>query len=226
MKYLDTLPPSAPERHILETKPGEIGGTELALSQRADGQWHFTLSLAKGVVLQARAGERVHYPGRSQRADQDWRRFPLVGVSAEDIKGYLAWLDRSGRLLGARLCNEREWARAASGADDRRVPHGHRLQKDEANIDATYDFRSDASGPDEVGSYPASVSPFGVFDMAGNVIEIAQHMIPGSHDVMLRGGAWYYGNAGALIANRQQSVNTLRDPRVGVRVCASFPTKK
>lgn len=226
IKYLDTLPHNAPERHLLESKPSEVGGTQLALSQQPDGQWQFTLSLTETVSLPARAGEPIRYPGRTHHAEQDWRRFPLAGVSAEDLKGYLAWLDRSGQLPGARLCNELEWAHAASGADDRRFPHGNRLQKDEANIDATYDFLSDASGPDEVGSHPASVSPFGVLDMAGNIMEIAQHMIPKANAVMLRGGAWYYGNSGALIANRQQSMLTLRDPRVGVRLCASFPTPK
>jgi formylglycine-generating enzyme required for sulfatase activity len=226
LKYLDTLPRSAPERRFLTGKRArEIGGTDLTLSQLADGTWSFTLSLAQEAVLSARAGQPVHYSGRTDRSEQDWLRFPLTGVSAEDLKGYIAWLDRSGQLPGARLCNELEWARAASGADDRRFPHGNRLQKDDANIDATYDFRRDASGPDEVGAHPASVSPFGLHDMAGNAIEITRPMMPGSDAIVLRGGAWYYGAAGALIANRQQSVATLRDPRVGVRLCASLPAR-
>jgi formylglycine-generating enzyme required for sulfatase activity len=225
LKYLDTLRPDAFERHILAGNLAEVGGTALKLLQLPDGTWKFTLVLAPDKVLEARAGEPVRYFDRRHRVEQDWRRFPLVGVSAEDLRGYLEWLGRTGRLPGARLCDELEWVRAASGADERRFPHGNRLQKDEANIDETYDFQTGASGPDEVGSHPASVSPFGLHDMAGNALELTRPVAPGSGVLVLRGGAWYYGAAGALIANHQPSVPTLRDVRVGFRLCASLPAR-
>jgi eukaryotic-like serine/threonine-protein kinase len=175
LEYLDTLPKSAPERRLLETARAD-GIHAPTLRQLPDGTWSFSLRLEGGQVLTARVGEPIRYPGRSHRREQDWRRFPLVGVSFEDITGYLAWLDRSGRLPGARPCNELKWTRAARGADDRRYPHGDRLQKDEANIDTTYGRRADAYGPDEAGAHPASVSPFGVHDLAGNVFELVRPM--------------------------------------------------
>ncbi|MGZ3459050.1 MAG: formylglycine-generating enzyme family protein, partial [Archangium sp.] len=222
LEYLDTLPERAPERSILTTARADSDDS-LRLRQLPDGNWSLSLRLVNERVLTARAGEPVRYPGRSLRQEQDWRRFPLVDVSAEDVAGYLAWLDRTGRLPGARLCSEDEWTRAARGADDRRYPHGDRLQKDDADIEGTYDRQPDAFGPDEVESHPASVSPFGVHDLAGNAFEITRPMTPDLGDIILRGGAWYYDESGALIANRQIGTSKLRDSRVGVRVCASFP---
>src|SRR6202022_2636026 len=104
---------------------------------------------------------------RNRRAEQDWLRFPVAAISLEDAQAYLGWLDRSGRLPGARLCDEYEWERAARGADDRRFAHGDTLSPEDANFDETYDRKG--FGPDEVGTHPASTSPFGVRDLVGNV---------------------------------------------------------
>ncbi len=226
LEYLQTLPPQAPERGLLATPRLEVGNTALMLRQEGDGTWRFAFHLMNGKgILAARTGELVHYPSRSRRREQDWLRFPLAGVSAEDMKGYLSWLDHTGRLPGARLCSELEWMRAARGADARKYPHGNRLRRDDANIDATYGFRKDAYGPDEVGSHPSSVSPFGLHDMAGNAFEMTRPTTPGFGDIVLRGGAWYYSERDASIATRQASTATLRDPRSGLRLCAAFAAR-
>ena len=49
----------------------------------------------------------------------------------------------------------------ARGADDREFPGGDFLDPDDANFDETYAREPASMGPDEVGSYPASRSPFG-----------------------------------------------------------------
>ncbi|HZI06591.1 MAG TPA: SUMF1/EgtB/PvdO family nonheme iron enzyme, partial [Archangium sp.] len=221
MDYLESLPRGARERGLHPEK--RVGGVEaLGLRQLPDDTWRLTLYLASGDILTARDGEPIRYPHRSLRQEQDWRRFPLAGVSAEDVAGFLGWLDSTGRLPGARLCTEQEWTRAARGADHRRYPHGDRLQKDDANFEGTYGRRPDTFGPDETGAHPVSVSPFGVHDLAGNIFEITRPMTLDSGDIVLRGGAWYYDESGALIANRQAGTSKLRDARVGVRVCASL----
>lgn len=115
--------------------------------------------------------------------------------------------------------------RAARGADDRRSPHGDQLQKWDANTEGTYDHQPDAFGPDEVESHPASVSPFGVHDLAGNAFEKTRPMMPDRSDIILRGGAWYYDKFSALIANRQFGMSELRAISVGVRVCASLSAR-
>ncbi|HWN70160.1 MAG TPA: SUMF1/EgtB/PvdO family nonheme iron enzyme, partial [Haliangium sp.] len=89
-------------------------------------------------TYRAAAGQPIVYGSRDQRASQDWLRFPVTGISGEDVHAYLSWLDRTGRVPRARLCREDEWERAARGADGRRYPHGDRLAPDDANFDATY----------------------------------------------------------------------------------------
>src|SRR6185295_13003307 len=121
---------------------------------------------------EARAHEPISYAGRTRLARQDWLRFPVGGVSLEDVARYLAWLRNSGRVPGARLCSELEWERAARGADDRLFPHGDEIAPDDANIDITYERVDVAFGPDEIGAHPASRSPFEVDDLAGNIVEI------------------------------------------------------
>src|SRR6185503_7285159 len=99
----------------------------------------------------------------TRQREHDWRRFPVIGISAEDAIAYAAWLARTGRVPGARLCTEVEWERAARGADGRTYPGDHEFAPDDANIDVTHGKND--KGPDEVGSHPASRSPFGVEDM-------------------------------------------------------------
>jgi formylglycine-generating enzyme required for sulfatase activity len=124
--------------------------------------------LAIGKV-RARQGEPFCRPARSQRRCQDWQRFAVAGVAWKDAQAYAAWLARS--VPGARLCSEREWERAARGADGRLFPAGDDLRSGDANFDATYASDGAQMGIDEVGSFPADRSPFGVFDLAGNVAE-------------------------------------------------------
>ena len=219
IEYLETLPRDAKDRAILEASPEKEG---LTLRQRPSGEWDFALYMAGLEPLTARDGEPLRYSARGHGREQDWRRLPLVGVSANDLTSYLAWLDRSGRLPGARLCSETEWIRAARGADNRRYPHGDELRKTEANIDSTYGRQAYAFGPDAVGSHPASNSPFGLQDMAGNAFELTRAVTPDLGETVLRGGAWYYTDGGASIATRQAFPPTYRDFRVGVRLCASL----
>jgi formylglycine-generating enzyme required for sulfatase activity len=224
MEYLDSLPKNAPAQRILAEFPSG-GGPALRLIRRPAGGWSFALRQASGNILEAREGEPIRYPGRIHRKEQDWRFFPLAGVSAEDLKGYFAWLDRSGRVPGARLCNELEWVRAARGADNRRYPHGNRMEDDDANMDLTYGASLEARGPDQVGLRRASASPFGLLDMAGNVFEMATSATKDIGDIVILGGAWHYGSISTVVANRQAYTDSFRDARVGARVCASLPAQ-
>jgi formylglycine-generating enzyme required for sulfatase activity len=144
----------------------------------------------------------------------------VSAISWLDAKAYAAWLDSSGRVKGARLCTEVEWERAARGADDREFPHGDTLDPDEANFDLTYEREVASMGPDEVGSYPASRSPFGVDDMSGNIYEWTQSsLVLGG--AIIRGGAYFYDELTARSTNRTALEPNLRDTRVGMRICVS-----
>ncbi len=188
------------------------------------GPGGFTLVLAPSEhAFRAREGELLTYPGRAIRQRVRWERLPVSGISWADALEYMAWLDRTGRVPGARMCTAYEWERAARGADGRRFPHGDVLTGDQASIDETYGRVSDAYGPDEVGSFPASDSPFGVSDLAGN----ANELIRGTGDKpVLKGGSWYFGTVSAHAANSTPGEVATRSARIGLRVCADAPSAR
>jgi serine/threonine protein kinase/formylglycine-generating enzyme required for sulfatase activity len=216
LTYLGALPPK--ERARRTPKVSGLTGA-LELLQLEGGEWQLTLQPTTRVYT-AKSGEMIHYESRKRRFVQDWLRFPVSGISLEDAEDYASWLDATGRVPGARLCDEHEWERAARGADGREFPHGDRLEPDDANIDATYGKQPLAFGPDEVGSHPASRSPFGLDDACGNVFEWTTSRLAARENV-LRGGAYYYDVTVVRSSNRQVSEPTARDPNIGIRICAT-----
>jgi formylglycine-generating enzyme required for sulfatase activity len=216
----------------LRTKEGSVDRKRLdpqvqsgiaAVGLRWDRGWRFSFTRPGSPRQFLGEGEGLHYPGRDRRVVVDWRRLPLSGVSANQLQdGYLHWLDTSGRLPGARLCGEREWERAARGADARAYPRGDQLSLDDANIDVTYDRVPSAFGPDEVGSHRGSRSPFELDDMVGNAADMTKPWSKDAGELVQRGGAWYFDDISALSAYRSPSDPDLGDPTAGLRVCASF----
>lgn len=83
---------------------------------------------------------------------------PVVGLLWNFARDYCAW-------AGLQLPSEAQWEKAASGGDGRIYPWG-----DDAPTELEGNFNF-SSGPTTVGSFPAGVSPYGVYDMAGNVWE-------------------------------------------------------
>jgi formylglycine-generating enzyme required for sulfatase activity len=153
----------------------------------------------------------------------DWTRLPLDSVSREDSGHFLEWLSRSGRLPGARFCTDREWERAARGADDRRFSNGNgNPGPTDACTFATYGRDPDRMGPCAVGTHPVTRSPFGVDDMNGSVSE----WTAGPADVaqpeheLSRGGTYYDDAPGVTIQNREIEGHGWRRFGFGLRVCA------
>ncbi|RKH45524.1 nSTAND1 domain-containing NTPase [Corallococcus sicarius] len=211
---------SLPAKERSERRPGNRHRiTVVDLVEEQDGRWRLELSPAS-AHYSAKEGEPVRYGKRNRRAVQDWRRFPVSAISYDDALAYVAWLDRTGRVPGARLCTEREWERAARGADGRRYPGGDWLGPDDANVDLTYGREPLGFGPDEVGSHPRSRSPFGVDDLAGNVWEWTRSdVVPDQPSA--QGGSWYQSDLTAHAANRDVVERTLREALLGLRVCAT-----
>jgi formylglycine-generating enzyme required for sulfatase activity len=206
LEFLASLP--ATERLLRRPRaPGE----DLVFD--AGGVPVFTWSSAT-----VRRGQPLCWPMRRVRRCQDWLRLPVSGVSFGDAKAYAEWLSR-GRLPSARLCTEREWERAARGADGRLFANGDVLSPGDANFDETYDADKDQMGPVEVGSFGADRSPFGVRDLVGNVREWAGN--GDGHAV--RGGASMDVSFDARAAMRHVFYVD-RDGLVGFRVCAPWPS--
>lgn len=218
IEFLDSLPADERRQRLPRS---ETPQSAIRLTEREPGRWHFTLVRATRTY-EADQGELVHYEDRSTRADQDWLKFPVSAISFEDATAYAAWLDRTGRVPDARLCDEHEWERAARGADGRTFPTGETLDPDDANIDLTYGRRPLAFGPDEVGSHPRSRSPVGADDMAGNAWEWTSSVeTPGAP--IARGGGWYNEALSARTTNREPGEPTQRHIWIGIRICADAP---
>lgn len=94
------------------------------------------------------------YYGNAQYND-----FPVVYVTWLEAKTYCEW-------TGGHLPTEAEWERAARGDDSRTYPWG-----DQVPNASWANFSNLIGDTTRVGSSPAGASPFGVFDMAGNVAE-------------------------------------------------------
>jgi formylglycine-generating enzyme required for sulfatase activity len=82
---------------------------------------------------------------------------PVAGVSWYEAHAYATWAQR-------RLPTDAEWEKAARGIDGRRYPWGNEWPGPEL---ANFDGRIGRTTP--VGLYRDGASPYGCFDMAGNV---------------------------------------------------------
>jgi len=107
-----------------------------------------------------------------QQQAQD--HFPVAGINWFAARDYCQWRD-------ARLPSEAEWEKAARGPDGFEYPWGNQW---DAKITNTGDDGEWEEGMAPVGAYAKNKSPYGAFDMSGNVWEwVADWYAPyeGSH---------------------------------------------
>jgi formylglycine-generating enzyme required for sulfatase activity len=221
--FLRTLPPAERAMHTPRAEAATFAGA-LRLEELPGDTWEIHV-LHRTESSVARLGQPLANASRQRRATQDWQRLPVSGVTSDDAEAYVAWLDRSGRVPGARLCTELEWERAARGADDREYPHGSQLASDDANFADTYGRDALTLGPDEVGAHPASRSPFGVDDLAGNVLEFTRS--DGAEgEYVARGGSFAREASSCRSDDRDLPDPSTREMSVGLRVCASLAPRE
>jgi len=220
VEFLDGLP-VAEREHRRPMIRSSKGGLAL---EKIEGRWRLKMR-PTSYEHEAFWGESFRYPGRTRNESQDWRRMPVSGIGPVDAVRYTEWLSSTGRVPGARLCSDREWEKAARGADGRTFTTGNRVTPELANVDETYGQRPATFGPDDVGSHPQSDSPYGIHDMQGNALEIVRSFrAPGMF--LGKGGSWYYD---APFSGRLSTAETIpsetRATYLGIRLCASSETR-
>jgi formylglycine-generating enzyme required for sulfatase activity len=182
------------------------------------GDWlHLTIDdpglrlVLDGQVFTARAGYENH---------------PMVLVTWFGARAYC-------QQYGWRLPSELEWEKAARGTDGRPYPWGDEIERENANFYSSHDlFEKIVGGLGDttpVGFYNGnsyegfqtlySVSPYGLYDMAGNVWQWTGDVYEDQHYRYLRGGSKADYEYNLRVWTRNSAGPEYYSPNVGFR-CA------
>jgi formylglycine-generating enzyme required for sulfatase activity len=169
---------------------------------------------------------RLSFTGELFSALETWQNHPMTMVSWFGAKAYCEY-------YGWRLPTAMEWEKAARGTDIRPFPWGFELARNNANFifsrDPFEDMSTFGSRTTPVGFYNGgiydgyqtldSASPYGIYDMAGNVWQWTGDIYDQQHYRYMRGGSkdLYQNNLRIWVSNN--ATPTYTSPGVGFR-CA------
>ncbi|NPV78060.1 MAG: formylglycine-generating enzyme family protein [Anaerolineae bacterium] len=170
--------------------------------------------------------QRVRYDGVTFSPQPGYEDHPMTMVSWFGARGYC-------EFYGYRLPTEVEWEKAARGTDGRPFPWGEDILRENANFyasrDPYEDMTSYGSRTTPVGFYNGrtyngyttidSPSPYGLYDMAGNVWQWTGDVYEGMHYRFLRGGSKDTYEMDLRAWARNNATPTYVSPGVGFR-CA------
>lgn len=158
------------------------------------------------------------YFGNSQFDD-----YPVIYVNWKQAYTYCLW-------AGRRLPTEAEWEKAARGIDVHTFPWG-----DNTPNNNLLNYARTIWDTTAVSRYPDGVSPYGAYDMAGNVEEWVSSLfepypynaldgrenLNSSSKRVIRGGSWYSYFYSVRSSNRVMNVPTYTSKDLGFRCAQS-----
>ena len=173
---------------VLGYYPGdEFRGVKHELEIKA-GDWEY--------IPLADPSQRVRYDGTRFSVQEGYENHPMTMVTWFGAWGYCEYNE-------SRLPTEIEWEKAARGTDGRPFPWGDEILRENANFYASRDpfenMSSFGSRTSPVGFYNGktydgyatlnSKSPYGLYDMAGNVWQWVADVTEGFSDRFMHGGS-------------------------------------
>lgn len=170
-------------------------------------------------------GSRLKYTDSQFTVLPGYENHPVTLVTWFGARAYC-------EALGGRLPTEIEWEKAARGdQDDRAYPWGNVLERNQANYYSSQDIFEKVLGKggdttpvgfyngQKYGDYQTldSASPYGLYDMAGNVWQWMNDDYEGVHYKFLRGGSKMDYGYNLRIWTRNNVKPDYTSPNIGFR---------
>ncbi len=187
-------------------------------------------SLPRNTGFSVRSGSYYSNP--------EYKNYPVIFVDWIQAVQYCGW-------RGGSLPTEAQWEKAARGTDGRIYPWGDTFDSSRGNFcdkNCAFDWadkNSDDDGYAEtapVGNYESGKSPYGIYDLAGNVTEWVKDLYDaypentisnsdyGTKYRVLRGGAWDVASDLRVSRRYRNQVGNLHTAgTVGFRCVLSLP---
>ena len=169
-------------------------------------------------------GTKLELQGQDYSVVPGFGNHPATLVSWFGARAYCDY-------YGWRLPTEVEWEKAARGEDGRPFPWGDGIQPQKANYYSSHDIFEKtfggSGGTTPVGFYNGqtyagfqtldSPSPYGLYDMAGNVWQWTGDVYPDQHYRYMRGGSYQNYAYNLRVWTRNSAGPTYTSPSVGFR---------
>jgi len=166
--------------------------------------WIDLKSASSGETCRIKKSELAGY-----KIEAGYEKHPVIFVSWHGANAYAQW-------SGKRLPTEQEWEKSARGTDGRTYPWGNAFAENLCNSD-----ENGSGGTTETDAFPDGQSPWGCFDMAGNVWEWTSDFYDAEKksSYVLRGGSWNFNSRYCRCSFRKAELPFNRNNEIGFR-CA------